>query len=209
MHRILIADDHAIVRQGFARIIELEEDLEVTGEAATGAEVLDKAQAGSFDAIVLDLNLPDMSGLDVLKELRSRELKAPVLMLSMYGENEFGLRVMQAGASGYLSKESAPDQLVMAIQRILGGGQFVSEALEAKLKSLHEDGEGAPHEQLSDREFEVMRLLAQGKSVTEIAQSLVVSVKTVSTFRTRLLQKLDLGSNAEIAQYAIRNNLIH
>lgn len=209
MSRILVADDHAIVRKGLTQIISSTLDLKVTGEAASGHEVLDLTREHPFDVVVLDLNMPDQSGLDTLKQLKAEKPDLPVLVLSMYSEQQYAVRVLRAGASGYLTKESAPEQLVEAIRKVAAGGKYVSAAVaDALLGLLDADPDQPLHATLSDREFQVMRLLASGKSVSDIADMLSLSVKTVSTYRARVLEKMSLGSNAELAQYALRNELI-
>ena len=181
----------------------------VAGEATNGQEVLDKVRTEPWDIVVLDISMPDRSGLDILKELQSERPKLPVLVLSMYSEDQFAVRVLKAGARGYLTKDSAPDELVKAIRKVVSGGTYVSAFLAEKLAfEIGTDSNKLPHEALSDREFQVLRLIAAGKSVKEIAAELYLSVKTVSTYRSRLLQKMNLGTNAELIHYAIQNRLI-
>jgi two-component system invasion response regulator UvrY len=209
MIRALIADDHAVVRQGLKQILGDTPEMLVAGEATTGQEVLDKVRAEAWDVVILDISMPDRSGLDVLKQLKSERPKLPVLVLSMHSEDQYAMRVLKAGASGYLTKDSAPDELVKAIRKVVSGGRYVSSFLAEKLAfEIGTDSSRLPHETLSDREFQVLRLIAAGKSVTEIAAELSLSVKTVSTYRTRMLQKMNLGTNAELIYYAIRNHLI-
>ena len=211
MIRVLIADDHAVVRQGLKQILGDTPEMVVAGEATNGQEVLDKVRAEAWDVVVLDISLPDRSGLDILKELQSERPKLPVLVLSMYSEDQFAVRVLKAGARGYLTKDSAPDELVKAIRKVVGGGTYVSGFLAEKLAmeiGIGTDSSKLPHETLSDREFQVLRLIAAGKSVKEIAAELYLSVKTVSTYRARLLQKMNLETNAELIHYAIQNRLI-
>jgi two-component system invasion response regulator UvrY len=209
MIRALIADDHAVVRQGLKQILGDTPEMLVAGEATTGQEVLDKVRAEAWDVVILDISMPDRSGLDVLKQLKSERPKLPVLVLSMHSEDQYAVRVLKAGASGYLTKDSAPDELVKAIRKVVSGGRYVSSFLAEKLAfEIGTDSSRLPHETLSDREFQVLRLIAAGKSVTEIAAELSLSVKTVSTYRTRMLQKMNLGTNAELIYYAIRNHLI-
>ncbi len=210
MINVLVADDHAVVRKGLVQIISETMDMEVTAEASSGAEVLDHVRDKDFDAVVLDLNMPGQSGLDTLKQLKAEQPKLPVLVLSVHAEDQYAVRVLRAGAAGYLSKESAPDQLVKALRKIAGGGRFVSPAVaEALLSHLDPNAGGPLHTQLSDREFQVMRLLAQGKTVTEIAEMLSLSVKTISTYRSRVLDKMHMRSNAELTHYAIKNELVY
>ncbi len=209
MIRVLIADDHAVVRQGLKQILGDTPEMLVAGEAINGQEVLDKVRAEAWDVVILDISMPDHSGLDILKQLRSERPKLPVLVLSMYSEDQFAVRVLKAGASGYLTKESAADELVKAIRKVVSGGTYVSSFLAEKLAfEIGTDSNMLPHETLSDREFQVLRGIAAGKSVTEIAAELYLSVKTVSTYRTRMLTKMNLGTNAELMHYAIRNHLI-
>jgi DNA-binding NarL/FixJ family response regulator len=209
MIRALIADDHAVVRQGLKQILGDTPEMVVAGEATNGQEVLDRVRAETWDVVVLDISMPDRSGLDVLKQLRSERPKLPVLVLSMHSEDQYAVRVLKAGASGYLTKDSAPDELVKAIRKVVSGGRYVSSFLAEKLAfEIGTDPSRLPHETLSDREFQVLRLIAAGESVTEIAAELYLSVKTVSTYRARLLQKMNLTTNAELIHYAMQNHLI-
>jgi two-component system invasion response regulator UvrY len=209
MIRALIADDHAVVRQGLKQILGDTPEMVVAGEATTGQEVLDKIRAETWDVVVLDISMPDRSGLDVLKQLRSERPKLPVLVLSMHSEDQYAVRVLKAGASGYLTKDSAPDELVKAIRKVVSGGRYVSSFLAEKLAfEIGTDSSRLPHETLSDREFQVLRLIAAGESVTEIAAELCLSVKTVSTYRARMLEKMNLTTNAELMHYAMQNHLI-
>ncbi len=209
MIKILVADDHAVVRKGLVQIIADAMGMEVTAEASTGGEVIDHLRSDAFDVVVLDLNMPDRNGLETLQQIRAEFDDVPVLVLSMYGEEQYAVRVLRAGASGYLTKESAPDQLVHAIRRVSKGGRYVSPtATDVLVKLLDGDANTQPHETLSDREFQVMVQLAEGKSVSDIADSLSLSVKTVSTYRSRVLAKMRMNSNAELARYALENALI-
>jgi DNA-binding NarL/FixJ family response regulator len=209
MIRALIADDHAVVRQGLKQILGDTPEMLVAGEATNGQEVLDKVRAEPWDVVVLDISMPDRSGLDILKQLRSERPKLPVLVLSMHSEDQYAVRVLKAGASGYLTKDSAPDELVKAIRKVVSGGRYVSSFLAEKLAfEIGTDSSRLPHETLSDREFQVLRLIAAGKSVTEIAAELYLSVKTVSTYRARMLEKMNLGTTAELIHYAMQNHLI-
>jgi len=206
--RILIADDHAVVRTGLKEILAQEFLGAVFGEAESSAETLEKIRADSWDVLVLDISMPGRSGLDVLHELKAAHSKLPVLVLSMHSEQEYAVRALKAGAAGYLTKESAPDDLIDAVNKILTGGKYVSESLAEKLVfDLEAGAEKAPHELLSDREYEVMRMIASGKTVTEIGKKLSLSVKTISTYRRRVLEKMGLKSNAELTQYAIAREL--
>jgi two-component system invasion response regulator UvrY len=209
MIRVLIADDHAVVRQGLKQILGDTPEMLVAGEAINGQDVLGKVRAEAWDVVVLDISMPDRSGLDILKQLRSERPGLPVLVLSMYSEDQYAMRVLKAGASGYLTKDSAPDELVKAIRKVVSGGRYVSPLLAEKLAfEMGADSSKLPHETLSDREFQVLRLLAAGKSVGEIAAELSLSVKTISTYRARMLEKMNLGTNAELIRYAIQNRLI-
>ena len=209
MIKILIIDDHAIVRQGLKQILAETPDLVVTGEASNGVEALQKIRTGQWDVVVLDISLPDPSGLIVLQQIKSEYPELPVLVLTMHAEDQYAVRVLKAGAAGFLTKESAPDQLVSAINRVASGGRYVSPSLAEKLVSdLGSDLRKPRHEVLSDREFQVLCMIAAGKTLTKIAEELGVSVKTVSTHRTRLLKKMRLKNNAELVHYAIRNGLV-
>jgi two-component system, NarL family, invasion response regulator UvrY len=209
MFRVLIVDDHSVTRAGLRRILsEVTESMEV-GEAANGAAALDLVKSRQWDIVLLDISLPDRSGLEVLKAINKARPAPPVLVLSMYSANQYALRVMRAGAAGYLSKESAPDQLLEAVQKITSGTRYVSaEMAESIAHDWSRNPDQGRHETLSDREFEVMRLIASGKSVGDIARELALSVKTISTYRARVLQKLQLRHNAELTHYAIVNKLI-
>ena len=209
MIKILIADDHAIIRRGLCHIVAGEPDMDVVGEAENAQQTLDFISRHHFDVVVLDINMPGRSGLDVLKEIKQERPSLPILVLSVHPEEQYGVRVLKAGAAGYLNKESAPEQLVKAIRKVYRGGKYVSESLAEKLViELGSEGDQPPHESLSDREYEVMRLLASGKAVGEIAGLLSLSVKTVSTYRARLLRKMNLKNNAELTFYVIQNQLL-
>jgi two-component system invasion response regulator UvrY len=209
MIKILIADDHAIIRRGLCHIVAGEPDMDVVGEAENAQQTLDFISRQHFDVVVLDINMPGRSGLDVLKEIKQERPNLPILVLSVHSEEQYGVRVLKAGAAGYLNKESAPEQLVKAIRKVYRGGKYVSESLAEKLVlELGSDGDQPPHKNLSDREYEVMRLIASGKAVGEIAGLLSLSVKTVSTYRARLLQKMNMKNNAELTHYVIQNQLL-
>lgn len=210
MTRVLVADDHAVVRRGLGQIIAEEVDIEVGAEASNGSEVLSLIDEDDFDAVVLDINMPGMDGLDTLKQLRAIRPDIPVLVLSMHAEEEYAIRVLKAGASGYLNKESAPDELVTAIRRISQGGKYMSsEVAECLLSHINAGGEGPLHANLSDREFQVLCLISSGKTVSEIAEQLALSVKTISTYRARVLDKMNMKNNAELTHYAIKNELVY
>jgi DNA-binding NarL/FixJ family response regulator len=208
--KIVIADDHAVVRKGLVQIISETADLEVIAEAENGVILLDKIRALRPDVVLMDINMPEKSGWDVMLQLKSELPKLPVIVLSISPEKDFAVKFLKAGAAGYLTKTSAPEQLVDAIRKVAGGGKFVSPALAEKLASdLIEDSERPPHESLSPREFQVMSLIASGKTVSEIAEELGVSVPTVSTFRARILEKMSMKTNAQLTHYAIKNGLLH
>ncbi|MCC7033696.1 MAG: response regulator transcription factor [Acidobacteria bacterium] len=207
--KILIADDHAIVRSGLKRTLELEFPDVVFGEATTGRELLEKAQAASWDVVILDVALGAENGLDTLSRVKAVCPRLPVIVLSMYGERQFVLRALADGASAYLTKEQAAEELFTAIRAVCAGRRYLGQTLAAQLADhLAGDHGGKPHEALSSRELEVFLLLAQARSVSEIAERLHLSVKTVSTYRTRILEKMSLASNAEIIQYAVRHGLV-
>jgi len=209
MLRILIADDHPVVRQGLRQTIAETSDMVVVDEASNGWEVLSKVRASSYDVVLLDISMPGRSGVDTLKELKNERPGLPVLILSIHPEEQYALRALRAGASGYLTKESAPDELVAAIRKISTGGKYVSSSLAEILASeLGTSDEELPHKTLSDREYQVMRMIALGKTVTEIAEELSLSVKTVSTYRSRILEKMKMKNNAEIMYYAVKNRLV-
>ncbi len=209
MIKVLIADDHPIVRQGLRQILSGIPDMAVAGEAVNGQEALAQVHAGGWDVLVLDITMPDRSGFDILKEVKYEQPHLPVLVLSIHAEEQFAVRLLKAGASGYLTKENAPDELVKAIRKVVSGGKYISRSLAETLAyNLDVASDRPRHETLSDREFQVMQLMASGKTLTEIAETLSLSPKTVSTYRTRLLEKLNLRTNAEIIRYAIENGLI-
>ncbi len=210
MIRVLMADDHPIVRQGLRRILteKLQSPVSV-GEARDGREALELAGRQRWDLVVLDVTMPRGGGLEVLRELKHSQPRLPVLVLSIHPEDQYATRVLRAGAAGYLTKESAPEELVKAIQKVLAGGRYVSPSLAERLVDALEDPEPGrpPHERLTDRELEVMRLLVSGRTVTEIARDLSRSVKTVSTQRARILSKMGMRTNVELARYAVEARL--
>jgi DNA-binding NarL/FixJ family response regulator len=209
MIKIFIVDDHSFVREGIKYVLKGNTDIKVTGEASSGQEALDKIKDEEFDVIVLDITMPGKNGLDILKDIKRLYPKLPVLILSMHPEDQFGIRLLQAGAAGYITKQAAPTELVLAIRKIYSGGKYLSPALAEKIAfHLEQDTIKAPHERLSDREFQIMRMLSIGKTVTEIAQELSLSVKTVSTHRTHIMEKMKMASNAELASYSKVHNLI-
>jgi len=209
MIRVLIVDDHAILRRGLAQIIAEAGDMQVCAEAATGAEAIRLAREQPVDVALLDITLPDRNGLDALKQLKKETPKLAVLMLSMHPEEIYALRAIKAGASGYLSKQSAPALLVTAIRQVAGGRRYISPLLaEALAGTLVGETERPAHATLSDREYETMRLIASGRTLTEIAAEMHLSVKTVSVYRARLLQKMHLKNNAELTHYALKEQLV-
>ncbi len=209
MIKILIADDHPVVRKGLREIIEEISDMKVADEASNGQEVLAKVFKQDFDVVLLDISMPGRSGLEILKELKSQLPKLAVLVLSIHPEEQYAVRVMKAGAAGYLTKNSAPDELVTALRKVSAGGKYVSSSLAEKLAFALEAGiEKPPHETLSAREYEVMRKIALGKTLSEIAKEMFLSPKTVSTYRTRILGKMAMKNNAELIRYAIKNRLV-
>jgi two-component system, NarL family, invasion response regulator UvrY len=209
MIRVLIADDHAIVREGLKQILSDVPDMTVVDEAFDGEEALRKARTDSWDVLVLDLAMPGRSGFEILEHLKSERPHKPVLVLSMHAEEMYAVRVLKAGASGYLTKESTPLELVKAIRKVLSGGRYVSAQLAETLAfRLDDDTERPLHESLSQREFQVLCMMADGMTVSEIAAALSLSAKTVSTYRARILQKLHLNNSAEAIRYALDNYLI-
>ncbi len=207
--RILIADDHTILREGIKQILTERGNAFEVDEASDGHEALKKINSNNYDLLILDISMPGLNGLDALKQIKYSHPELPVLILSMYPEKQYAIRVLKAGASGYLAKDSAPEMLFKAIEKILSGGKFISETLAERLAvELVSGGGKAPHEKLSDREYQVFNMIASGMTISEIAENLSLSVKTVSTYRSRILEKMGLRNNAEIIHYAIKNNLI-
>ncbi len=209
MIKILIADDHAIVREGLKQIVAQETDMRVEGEAATVDDLLRLLERESWSVLVLDINMPGRSGLDALKEIKQRFPNVPVLILSIYGEEQYGLMAFKEGADGYLHKVSAPEELINAIRKIVNGGKYVSPALAEKLAdSFYGQKPQMPHELLSMREHQVLCMIAEGKSAERIANELSISIHTVYSYRNRILQKLHLKSNVELTKYVMENKLI-
>lgn len=209
MIKILIADDHAIVREGLKQIISGTPDMAVVAEASNGEDVLEKVSANKYDVILLDISMPGRSGLDILRQLKVEKPKLPIMMLSVHPEEQYAVRALRAGASGYLTKESAPDELIAAIRKISQGRKYVSSSLAEKLAvELGIDVKKSRHELLSDREYQVMLMIASGKTVKEIAEELLISVKTSSTYRSRILEKMKMKNNAEIIYYSVKQGLI-
>ena len=209
MIRILIVDDHTVVRRGLKQILSEESDMSVVGEAHNAQEMLTLVRKQPCDVIVADISMPGRSGLDVLKELKQDRPKLPVLVLSMHPEDQYAVRALKLGASGYMTKESAPEELVKAIRKVVSGGRYVSPSLAEKLAlDLAVDTDRSPHETLSEREHQVFSMIARGKTVKEIADELALSVKTISTYRTRILEKMAMKNNAELIHYAISNRIV-
>jgi DNA-binding NarL/FixJ family response regulator len=207
--RVFIADDHPIVRQGLRRIVEADSGLVISGEAGDAAALLGAVEAAATDVVLLDVSMPGGPFLETLRALRERNPTIAVLVLSVHPEDQWAVRALRAGASGYLTKDHSPDQLLEAIRRVYRGGKYVSPTLAEHLASqLDGGGERAPHELLSDREFEVMRRLGSGLTVSQIASELAISVKTVSTYRVRILEKMAMATNADLVRYAARYGLI-
>jgi two-component system, NarL family, invasion response regulator UvrY len=218
MIRILIADDHAIVRAGLKQIVQQTSDILVAEEASNAAEAIEKvrtlmadsdSESRKLDLLLLDISMPGRSGLDVLIEIKRDFPQLPVLILSFHPEEQYALRMLKAGASGYVTKESASEELIQAIRKVASGGRFMSMPLAEKLVfGMVEEGHAKPHELLSNREFQVFRLIAAGKTIKEIGEELSLSVKTISTNRTRIMEKMNLNNNAEFTQYAIQQKLL-
>lgn len=207
--RVLIADDHAIVRKGLVEIIREYEESIIVDEACYGVEALEKTAACSYDLVLLDIAMPGKSGLEVLRELKVRSPELPVMMLSMHPEEQYALRALRDGASGYLTKGSAADEMLVAIRKVLSGGKYISSSLAEKLAYGLIDGSTKPlHESLSNREYQVMRMISRGKTTREMANEMSLSVKTISTFRSRVMCKMRMKSNAELTHYVIQNNLL-
>jgi DNA-binding NarL/FixJ family response regulator len=209
MIRVLIVDDHQIVREGLKQILSETTDIKVLAEGEKGYDALKQMETNQFDVVVLDISLPDENGLEILKKIKSRSTSTAVLILSIYSEEQYAIRALRAGAAGYLSKESASDELIEAIRKISRGRKYIPPRLAEKLAfELEFDTTRKPHEKLSDREFQVLCLLASGKTVTDISQELFLSDKTVSTYRTRILQKMNMKNNAQLIRYAIQHKLV-
>ena len=206
--KIIIADDHPLFRRGLKHALEETSDIEVIGEASNGDNLLSMIKSDNLDMVLLDISMPGKSGLDLLKQLKSEHSKLPILILSVYPEEQYAVRFIKAGASGYLTKESAAEKLAEAIRKIAAGGKYASTAVIEKLAFDFSDSEKPLHETLSDREYQVFGMIAIGKSLTEIGVDLSLSVKTISTHRTRILEKMKMKKNAELIHYAITRNLL-
>ena len=210
MIKILIADDHTIFREGLKHILAEYPDLVVADEANNGQEVLDKIWKNNYDMVLLDITMPGMTGLEVLKQLKNEKPKLPVLILSMHPEEQYAVRVIRAGASGYLTKESAPDELITAIRKISQGRKYITSSLAERLAfEVEADSEKPLHDILSDREYQVLRMIAEGKTVKNIAKELSLSIKTVSTYRTRIMEKMKMKTNAELMHYVIKHQILN
>ncbi len=209
MIRVMITDDHAIVRQGLKQILNETKDIKVTGEAETGFQALKIVRQHNYDVMLLDISLPDRNGIEILKQVKKDHPHLAVLMLSMHTEHEFAIRALKAGASGYLNKQSAPAQLVTAIRQVASGEKYVSPAVAQELaNSVNINNDRPLYEQLSDREFQTLCLIADGKTLADISSGMFLSPKTVSVYRARLLEKLNLTNNSELIRYAIKNKLV-
>ena len=209
MLKVLLCDDHPILREGLKKILLQQADIKVVEEAGSGADLLSLSAASRFDVIILDITLPDMNGLDVLKTLKEAGPRPAVLVLSMHPEEQYATRALKAGAAGYLQKESAPGELMTAVRKIVRGGRYVTPTLAEKLASeLVGAGEGEPHELLSDREYQVLTLIASGKGIKEIAAELGLSAPTIATYRSRVMTKLALSSTVDLVRYALEHKLV-
>ena len=206
--RVLIADDHAIVRQGLRQILPDPPDPPVAGEAENGVQAVQMVRTGEWDVVLMDVSMPDRNGIDALKIIKKEFPRLPVLILSMYPEEQYAIRALKAGAAGYLTKQSAPELLVTAIRQVASGKKYVSPSLAEELaNAIGDDSERLPHEKLSDREYQTLCMIASGKTPTEIAEALNLSVKTVSVYRARLLEKMNLRNNAELTHYGLKHGL--
>ena len=209
MLKILIADDHAIVRKGLKQILSNNADMTVAGEAASGAQALEMIRNEDWDVVLLDISMPDGNGLDTLKQVKKEKPDLPILMLSIYPEDQYAIRTIKAGVSGYLTKDSAPEELVEAIRKVARGGKYISASLSEKLAEyLEHKSERALHENLSDREYQVMVMIAAGKTVSQIAEEMCLSVKTISTNRSRALAKMGMDNNSQFTHYAVKQGLV-
>ncbi len=209
MIKVIIVDDHAVVRKGLKQIIEDAPDIYVSDEAASGTELLEKLSDNKYDVVMLDISMPDKDGLDTLKDIRFQAPELPVLIFTVYPEEQYAMRVLKSGAAGYINKECEPEEIIKAIRKVAEGRKYISpELAEILANSIDGKGHHADHENLSDREFQVMLMIASGKTVKEIAAELSLSVNTISTYRIRILEKMKMKNNAEITRYAINNKLV-
>ena len=209
MIRIVVADDHTIVREGLKQLLTAAGDLEVVAEAQNGHEVIERVRALDFDVLLLDMSMPGKSGIELIKQVHGEKPKLRILVLSMHEEHQYAVRAIRAGAAGYLTKEGASSQLVQAIRKVAGGGAYISSAVAEQLAlGAMPDAKGPPHASLSDREFQIFRMIAEGKSVSDIAERLNLSVKTVSTHKANILQKMNMSTQAELIKYALTHRLV-
>lgn len=209
MIRVFIADDHSLIREGIKNLVSKEKDIEIIGETSDPTSVIEKVQKHNPDLLILDLSMPGKSGFDVLKDIRITSPETKVLIMTMIPEDQFAKRTFKAGALGYITKDSNPEELLVAIRKVSSGRKYISASLaEMLIEDLDETREKNPQELLSDREFQVLRMMAEGKTQTEIAEELSISISTVNTYRSRILEKLELHSNADLIHYAYRNNLL-
>jgi len=208
MIRIIVADDHPVVRRGIGQIVAAAGDMRVADEAANGRELLDRARTVDHDLVLLDLSMPEMIGLDLLKQLKRERPKIPIVILTVSSENQFAIRALKAGAAGYLTKDTAATELVGALRKVVTGGRYLSPGMAERLAGhLTADADRPLHEKLSDREYQVLRMIASGKSTRRISTELSLSVKTIGTYRARIFEKMQMKSPAELAAYAVRNRL--
>ena len=205
---VITVDDHPVVRRGLKQIIAAEQDMQVVGEAENAREAIRVIRQTACDVVVLDITLPDASGLDVLSRLKSERPTLPVLIMSIHDEEPYALRVLKAGASGYLMKDSLPEELIKAIRKITSGGKYISPSIAERLASEFASPEKSPHEKLSDREFQILCLIASGKSLKEIGETLFISGKTVSSYRARILEKMNMSTNSDLTRYALEHRLV-
>lgn len=209
MIRIVIADDHEIVRAGLKQIIADEEDMEVAGESNSGEKLIELVKKNDYDIVLLDLKMSGMNGIEVIKHIKIIRPDIPVIVLSMHAEDQYAVRTIKAGASGYITKETAGENLIAAVKKVVSGGKYISPTLAETLADNIASGGGElPHEHLTDREFQVMCMIASGKTVTEIGAELFLSVKTISTYRQRILEKMNMKNNSDLTRYVIKNNLL-
>jgi DNA-binding NarL/FixJ family response regulator len=209
MYKVLIIDDHALIRAGLAQVLQNGLGRLTIGEAQSASDALTQVEKQEWDIAIMDLTLPGRSGLDLLVEFKHLRPQMPVLVLSVLSEDEFAGRVLKAGAAGFVHKESSADELIRAVRKVLSGGKYVSQSFAEKLAShIAEPVTDAPHQKLSDREFQVLTMLAKGESLTQIGRILSLSIKTISTYRARILQKMELGNNAELTRYALKHGLV-
>ena len=209
MIKILVVDDHALIRKGLKQLLEDSPDIQVTGEAETGMQAINMMRKNHFDLVLLDISLPDKHGMDVLKQFKTEQPDIKIIVLSMYPEEQYGLRALKAGAAGYINKQSAPEKLAGAIQHVISGKKYISETLaEQLLNNLIGESQELMHQSLSNREYQTLCLMASGKSLTEISEAMLISPKTVSVYRARMLEKMGFKNNAEAVHYAIAYHLV-